>query len=69
MTNRTEGGGRLLTRRRVVGLAVLLVVLGVLVTPVQWYAASVAVERERRRWRQRRRHGARSAAASVEALR
>jgi hypothetical protein len=53
----TGESGRIWTRRRVVAGVLLLVAVGVVVTPVQWYAAYVRLRRAERRGPRARREG------------
>jgi hypothetical protein len=51
MTTASRSNNRIWTVRRVVAAVCLLVVLGALITPIQWYLAYVGVQRAKRRHR------------------
>jgi hypothetical protein len=53
-TTATRSKNRLLTKRRIVAIACLLLAFGVLITPIQWYVAYVFAGEKRRRQRTRR---------------
>ncbi|MFD1567134.1 hypothetical protein [Halolamina litorea] len=53
----TTHEARFWTWRRGVLLGVLLLAVGALLTPIQWYVAYVGLERETRRRRERRQQG------------
>lgn len=61
----TAQRSRFLTCRRGVAIGALLLVVGVLLTPIQWYVAYRGLERPKRRRREeRRRHAADSGTVS-----
>lgn len=49
----TQRNDRVPTRRRLLAIACLLVVLGIVTTPVQWHVAFLGVRRSKRRPRER----------------